>query len=189
MSLLQTRSCLSIDDEHHVDATSPDVIPRLGPHFLDYTLYVGDRLGLDAALPNVVADHNWTAKLQLSMTHRLWPDSSRQSLPFNPKGRMIYIGSRLDDQLWLALAPLSFFNVHDPNHALERSPVLDAPSTTLILKHQLMLILFISFVLETMHHEDIACHPRYPEPLTWAAVKASTEVLYIYLSFHFLHTI
>ncbi|KAI6044350.1 hypothetical protein EDC04DRAFT_2599410 [Pisolithus marmoratus] len=78
--LLSKRHQLRLDDEDHVNVmANPNLVPCLTPHYLDYTL-------LDAALPNVDIDHNWTVKLQLSMANWFWPDNAINSLPFDPKG-------------------------------------------------------------------------------------------------------
>ncbi|KAI5995892.1 hypothetical protein EDD15DRAFT_2195367 [Pisolithus albus] len=177
ISLLTTRHRLKVDEQYHVDSHTPDVVPRVGPHFLDYTLYVGSRRGLDAALPNVHVDHNWTVKLQLSMTHRLWPDNAVNALPFNPKGRMMYLGTRLDDQLWLAMVPNQYFDLNDPDNTAEKLPRLDYKHPALSPQHAKMLVMFLAHILAEMRHEDITCTVPYPEPLTWHTIRQSTEVM------------
>jgi hypothetical protein len=177
MAMLRHRRRLIVDDEHLVQQDSPNVIPRVGPHFIDHTLYIGSRRGLDAALPNIIADHNWQVILNLTNTYRLWPDSTITCLPFNPLGRMMYIGTRLQEQLWLAMVPNTFSQYDHPANGREQSPILDAPTTTLSQQHALMLIMFIAFALEDMRLQDIHCIEHYPVPLTYANVKASTEIL------------
>ncbi|KAG2029409.1 hypothetical protein BDR03DRAFT_1018433 [Suillus americanus] len=177
MSLLRHRRKLVVNDEHLVQQDSPNVIPRIGPHFIDHTLYVGSRRGLDAALPNILADHNWQIILNLTNTHRLWPDSNIACLPFNPLGRMMYIGTRLQEQLWLAMVPNTFFQHDHPANGREQFPILDAPTSTLSQQHALMVIMFIAFALEDMRLQDIHCIERYPMPLTRINVKESTEIL------------
>lgn len=177
VALLKTRHHLSVDDRYCVPINQPDVAACVGPHYLDYTMYVGDRRGLDAALPNMNVDHNWTTKLTLNMTHRLWPDKNIQALPFNPMGHMIYIGTRLDDQLWLAMAPNTYFLPDDPDNVRNRLPVLNAPTTALTVPHSQMIVMFIAHVLSVMQLEDIDCNDPYPEPLTWESVRNLTEVL------------
>ncbi|KAI6155876.1 hypothetical protein BKA82DRAFT_4011286 [Pisolithus tinctorius] len=173
ISLLSNRHRIHIDDHYRVNTDSPD----LGPHYLDYALYVGSRRGLDAVLPNVAADHNWTAKLQLTMTFRLWPDNAANALPFNPKGRMMYVGTRLDDQFWLAIVPHVFFDIRDPDNTPDKLPSLDHRHPVVAPHHARMIVMFIAHVLSEMRHEDIHCLDPYPEPLTWDAVKDSTEVM------------
>jgi hypothetical protein len=176
-SLLRDRRKLVIDQEYMVDIGDPNLVFRSGPHFLDYTLYIGSRCGLDAALPNVDNDHNWTAKLDLNMMSRLWPDSNINCLPFNPQGRMAYIGTRLDDQLWLSLVPHTFFDPDHPENSKDNFPAMRAPTTALSASHANMMIMFIAHVLAGLRHHDIHCHPTYPQPLTRDSVKEATEIL------------
>jgi hypothetical protein len=177
MAMLRHRQRLIVDNEHLVQQEGRNQIPRIGPHFIDHTLYIGSCRGLDAALPKIIADHNWQVILNLTNTHRLWPDSNVACLPFNPLGRMIYVGTRLQEQLWLAMVPNTFFQHDHPDNRREQFPILDAPTSALSQQHTLMIVMFIAFVLNDMRLQDIHCSERYPEPLTRANVKASTEIL------------
>ncbi|KAG1721838.1 hypothetical protein EDB19DRAFT_1917044 [Suillus lakei] len=177
MGLLSRRHRLIIDDDHIVPRDGPNVVPRVGPHYIDHTLYVGSRQGLDAGLPKIRADHNWQVILDLTNVHRLWPDSNVASLPFNPMGRMVYIGTRLQEQLWVALVPRTFFEPNHPDNARATHPALDAPTTALSQRHSLMFIMFIAHALSSMRLQDIHCSVPYPVPLTRTAVKRSTDIL------------
>lgn len=89
----------------------------------------------------------------------------------------MYIGSCLDDQLWLAMVPNTYMDHDNLDNTPERLPVLDALTTALTTPHRLRMIMFIAYVLSDMAHEDIDCISNYPEPLSWESVKNSTEVL------------
>ncbi|KAI6043251.1 hypothetical protein EDC04DRAFT_2891089 [Pisolithus marmoratus] len=94
ITLLSKRHQLRLDDEDHVNVmANANLVPCLALHYLNYTLYVSSHHGLDTALPNVNINHNWTAKLQLSMANQFWSDNTINSLPFDPKGHMMYIGT------------------------------------------------------------------------------------------------
>ncbi|KAI6025413.1 hypothetical protein EDC04DRAFT_2606295 [Pisolithus marmoratus] len=112
ITLLSKRHKLRLDNKDHVDVmANPNLVPHLAPHYLDYTLYVGSHHRLDAALPNVDIDHNWTAKLQLSMANQFWPFNAINSLPFDPKGHMIFDqdpGFLNCWHPWVAAAPQSW---------------------------------------------------------------------------------
>ncbi|KAI5987134.1 hypothetical protein EDC04DRAFT_2614925 [Pisolithus marmoratus] len=153
ITLLSKRHWLRLDDEDCVNVmANPNLVPRLAPHYLDYTLYVGSHHGLDAALPNVNIDHNWTAKLQLSMANWFWPDNAINSLPFDPKGCMMYIGTRLDDQMWIAMVPNKFFDLQDPKNTREKLPVLAHKHPAVEPKHACMMVMFIAHVLADIGH-------------------------------------
>ncbi|KAF8122098.1 hypothetical protein EV363DRAFT_1456829 [Boletus edulis] len=48
LCILSGRHRLEIDEALKVDTTQQNVVPAVGPHFLDLVMYVGDRRGLDA---------------------------------------------------------------------------------------------------------------------------------------------
>lgn len=177
ISLLKHRHHLVVDRRYLVNTGDSDVMPCVGPHYLDYTMYIGSRRGLDAALPKVRVDHNWTAKLTLNMTQRLWPTKNISALPFEPTGRMMYIGSRLDDQLWLAMVPTALFSRNNPDSARERLPILNGKTTAISTPHQIMLVMFIAHVLSTIPLEDMHSNEPYPDPLTWESVRDSTDIM------------
>ncbi|KAG1846639.1 hypothetical protein F4604DRAFT_1936310 [Suillus subluteus] len=177
MGMLSGRHRLVIGNDHTIPKDGPNVVPRVGPHYIDHILYVGNRKGLDAAIPKIRADHNWQVTLDLANTHRLWPDSNVACLPFNPVGRMVYIGTRLQEQLWLAVVPTTFFEPNHPDNARAAYPALNAPSTALTQRHALMIVMFIAHAFTEMLLQDIHCRERYPVPLTRAAVKESTDIL------------
>ncbi|KAI6020605.1 hypothetical protein EDC04DRAFT_2901629 [Pisolithus marmoratus] len=154
IALLRRRHKVTLDDKYCLNVNSPNMVARVNPHYLDYIV-----------------------KLQLHRANRLWPGSRLQALPFDPNGRMMFLGKRLDEELWLAMAPNAYFNVDDPENIPERLPTLEAKTSALSTTHMLMIIMFIAHVLDSMRHEDINCLDPYPEPLTRTTVKQSTEVL------------
>ncbi|KAG2090293.1 hypothetical protein BD769DRAFT_1679717 [Suillus cothurnatus] len=177
MKLLSGHHRLIIDDDHIVPMDGPNVVPCVGPHYIDHTLYVGSHQGLDAGLPKILADHNWQVILDLANVYHLWPDSNVTGLPFNPMGCMVYIGTRLQEQLWVALVPRTFFEPNHLDNARATHPTLNEPTTALSQPHLLMFIMFIAYALGHMHLHDIHCSIQYPVPLTHAAVKRSMDIL------------
>ncbi|KAG1795447.1 uncharacterized protein HD556DRAFT_1442303 [Suillus plorans] len=97
-------------------------------------------------------------------------------LSFNPIGRMVYIGMHLQEQLWLAVVPTTFFEPNHPDNARAAYPALNAPSTALTQHHALMIVMFITHAFTEMLLQDIHCRECYPVPLTHAAVKESTAL-------------
>ncbi|KAI6008094.1 hypothetical protein BKA83DRAFT_4506125 [Pisolithus microcarpus] len=175
IGLLRRRHRLEVDQEYVVDVHGANMVARVAPHYLDFLLYVGSRRGMDAALPNVDVDHTWGAKLQLNLGHRQWPGSHGGALGFDPKGRMMFIGKRMQEQLWIAMLPNEYLSGREGRRVREMEGSTRAVSTM----HKYMLIMFLAYVLDEMRHEDISCITPYPEPLTLESVKESTEVLYI----------
>ncbi|KAI5993850.1 hypothetical protein EDC04DRAFT_2910694 [Pisolithus marmoratus] len=177
VGLLRQRHRITMDGEYTVDVNGTNMVARVGPHYLDYVLYVGSRRGMDAAIPRLEVDHHWNAKLQLNLSTRLWPDTQMRALPFNPEGRMMALGTCMDEQLWLAMAPNMYFEEGYGENREEVVPVLESKTTALSTEHRYMMIMFIAHMLDSMRHEDIHCIVEYPEPLTLESIKASTEVL------------
>lgn len=155
----------------------PDVSISTGPHYLDFVLYIGDGLGLDAVLPNTVTDHNWTLSVDLSKTQALWPDGKPTQLPYDTKGRMLHIGKRLDEYVWLSMVPNEWLVPDHPLNATGAWPRLDAPTSAMATKHALMLVMFIAEAFSTLRLRDFSCREKYPEPLTRAKVNSVTDIL------------
>ncbi|KAI5986734.1 hypothetical protein EDC04DRAFT_2614981 [Pisolithus marmoratus] len=128
-------------------------------------------------------NHHWNAKLQLNLSTQLWPDMQMRVLPFNPQGWMMVLGTCMDEQLWLAMAPNMYFKEGYGENREEVVPVLESKTMALCTEHRYMMIMFIAHVLDLMRHEDIHCIMEYPEPLTLESIKASTEVLDFLIGF------
>ncbi|KAI6010565.1 hypothetical protein EDC04DRAFT_2905833 [Pisolithus marmoratus] len=144
VGLLRQRHRITMDGEYTVDVNGANMVARVGPHYLDYVLYVGSRRGMDAAIPRLEVDHHWNAKLQLNLSTRLWPDMQMRALPFNPEGRMMALGTCMDEQLWLAMAPNMYFEEGYGENREEVVPVLESKTTALSTEHRYMMIMFIA---------------------------------------------
>lgn len=177
LRLLSGRHRLEIDDNLIVDTTRPDVIPAVGPHFLDLVMYVGDRRGLDAVLPNVLADHTWRCHLNFSAIHRLWPDSKATRLPFDVHGRMMSIGTRQEEQVWIAMVPNEWLVQDHPFNATGNWPRLPDATSAMSSQHALMLLMFFARVFHDVRLNDFVCRVDYPEHLTRRTVNDATEIL------------
>lgn len=177
MRCLSGRHRLEIDDEHRLDPTDPNMVVAAGPHFLDFIMYVGARPGLDAVLPNTEVDPAWNLELNMSMPHRLWPSSKTSKLPFNPNGRLLYIGQRGQEQVWLAMAANEWFEEDHPFNATGNWTTLPSQTTAMETKHSLMLTMFIAKTFSDRRLQDFHCQTVYPDVLTRESVNDSTELL------------
>jgi hypothetical protein len=63
---------------------------------------------------------------------------------------MVYIRIRLQEQLWLAVVPMSFFELNHPDNARAAYLPLNAPSTALTQSHSLMIVMFIAHTFSEM---------------------------------------
>lgn len=174
---LSGRHRLQIDDEHFVDPTDPEVVVAAGPHFLDFVMYIGNRRGLDAVLPNTETDPTWNLEVNMSMPHRLWPTGKTSKLPFNPNGRLLYVGQRHQEQVWIAMAPNEWFIEDHPLNTSGHWPELPEKTTAMNVKHALMLNMFIAKSFADRRLQDFHCEPVYPDTLDRESVNNSTEIL------------
>lgn len=177
MSLLQKRRMLDVDEEYLLDLRLPDVTPRFGPHFVDFTLYVGEGIGFGPVLPLREHDPTWTMQLSFNHANDLFPKADARHLPFDAKGRMLKIGTRLQENIWLAMVPRTYVEQDHKDNVPGNYPVLNATTTALKTRHHLMVTMFFAFVLAEMRFRDLHCVDRYPEPLTKESVDQSTEIL------------
>lgn len=176
--LLSTRHRLQIDDHLTVDSTHDDVAPIVGPHFLDFVMYVGDRRGLDAVLPNDRVDHTWRLNLTFSGIYKLWPDSKSTRLPFDHHGRMMFIGSRMEEHVWISMVPNEWLIPDHPFNATGIWPKLAAsPTSAMSTKHAHMMVMFFSRMFHDMLLTDFSCREDYPEVLTRRNVNDATDIL------------
>lgn len=174
MRVLSRRRFLTVDNELKFSPNDKDVLTRVHRHFLDYVLFVGNRTGLDAALPNTGADHTLEFRLNFCYSHRLWPSANINDLPFNPQGRMMFVGTRRQEQIWIAMIPKQLF--HRGNEGLA-IPTLDATTTALSTNHGLMLTLFFAFALDFIGFQDVHCRNTHPLPVSKENVRRVTDIL------------
>lgn len=169
---LTNRRVLQIDEEFKMDTASADVSMRLGPHYLDYCVHVGNRRGLDAAMGTLYVNHTLTYKITLSQPHRL---VNIDHLPFHTKGRQLYLGSRGDESIYLTMVSKTFLVDEERNQ--DRGEELNAANTSMGTQHYLMITMFIAHALTQMRFQDLHCLETYPVPLTRNSVKRSTDIL------------
>lgn len=177
LRLLSGRHRLEIEDDEMVDMSQSNVVPAVGPHFLDLVMYVGDRRGLDAVLPNQLVDHTWRCQLNFSGICRLWPDSKPTRLPFDNHGRMMYIGTRKEEQVWIAMVPNEWLVEDHPLNATGQWPRLADMTSAMSSKHALMLVMFFARAFDDMRLGDFTCRVDYPEPLSRRSVNEASDIL------------
>lgn len=177
LRLLSGRHRLEIDHDLVLDATREDVLPCVGPHYLDLVMYVGDRRGLDAVRPNDRVDHTWRCHLNFSGINRLWPDSKATRLPFDNHGRMMAVGTRKEEQVWIAMVPNEWLVPDHPLNATGAWPRLPDVTSAMSSKHALMLVMFFAHVFGEIRLTDFTCRQEYPEMLTRQAVNEASDIL------------
>ncbi|KAG6369279.1 hypothetical protein JVT61DRAFT_15526 [Boletus reticuloceps] len=201
LRLLQYRSRLVIPNSLLLDPEDNHrVLAAMDGHFIDYSLCLGSRLGLDALLPSlaIAHDHTWHIQLSFSRLFKLWPNTPSK-LPFSTTGRMLHFGTRQQEDIWLAIVPNTVLEPPhhldaaaaaaaapgDQHHHADRDDLrladdftpLDAPTTALVPTHAYMIVLFFAHVLSTMRFDDIHLANHYPEDLSKESVSRETDLL------------
>lgn len=177
MKVLSRRRFLRVDSEFQLTPHDKDILSQLQGHYLDYVLFVGNRIGLDAALPNTMrVDDSIIFRLNLGHADRLWPSANIKDLPFDPQGRLMFVGASGDsgeEQLWIAMIPKYLIN----RGAGPVIATLDAPTTAMCMRHRLILTLFFAYALDSIDHPTIHSDNTHPVPIDVESVKRVTNIL------------
>ena len=102
--LLKKRVRVVVDEDHRYPAQDSKLMWHCNKFFVDYLLLVSKGIGLDAALPNLANDINYTFRMNLGEPIRAFP-TKYAKLGFDPKGCMLFFGYQNNDKVWLAWAP------------------------------------------------------------------------------------
>jgi len=141
---------------------------------------VSASIGLWAATPNINVDHNYVFNLDLTKPYRDFKGKYGK-LGFDPKGRILFIGKSRNDDVWLAMAPWSFFD--DSADNMPAGHVTgDARLST---KHYRMLVMFFAYLLSQLPDRGFTCIDKYGIHLSDSdpCFFIYTNILYVSFSF------
>jgi hypothetical protein len=161
MDILKNRCDVTVDPQYMLDATSDNVHITLPSHKLDYRLTVGNRIGLSAIIPHVAMDHNFGFNIDLRKPYRDFKDSSGQ-LGFDTSNSMLFFGYRGQDEAWIAMAPNTFIEGHDPP---TRPGYHTGPSRLSGAQYR-MIVAFFAFILAKNTSKPFICTNPYGIQLT-----------------------
>ncbi|KIN99500.1 hypothetical protein M404DRAFT_10368 [Pisolithus tinctorius Marx 270] len=176
---LTRRQKVNIDDEYVHRGNDPNLAWGATKHFLDLMLIVCGRPGLDAALPKDETDPSYTFKLDLHQRQRKWR-ANHCELGFDPAGRLLYIGTYQQEEIWLAMVPRTFTdeNANDREDENINMTHLDTPSTVMDEDHFCMLVTFLAQAMGRDGYKDIYFRgERYPNGLTVKELQKTTNLL------------
>jgi hypothetical protein len=143
--LLSQRSTLKIDEKYFVDIEDPNYFLSCDETYLDFILAVGDQPGIDMFIPNKDTDHSFALELDLSLDFKRFTPK-KGVLGFDPTGAMLCIGQTPVQNLWLAMAPYSYFENEDKPFDLS-----EGYGDTYMDKHHRRIIhVFLSKMLEAL---------------------------------------
>ncbi|KAG8220318.1 hypothetical protein J3R82DRAFT_3522 [Butyriboletus roseoflavus] len=179
---LRKRSRVLIDDEFLLDRNDPQLAWGANKHFLDYFLLVAGKKGLHAVLPTTIADPSYSFKLDLHQRHRPWR-ARHSELGFDPAGRLLYIGSYHQEEIWLAMVPRTFTHEDDGDDFDDivneecNMQHINQPTTALSESHYCMLVYFLAKSLQACGFKDIYTLQDYPSPLKVDNIRNETNIL------------
>ncbi|KAF8119387.1 hypothetical protein EV363DRAFT_1199073, partial [Boletus edulis] len=182
INLLKNRSPIIVNHDFRLNTADDHLVPFIQGHFIDFILYLGARIGLDAVLPSptVRHDHTWHLDITFSNLFKQWPNAGVASLPLSTTGRMLYLGSRAQEELWLAFVPNTL--LEQPDALPDMAPLPPAhgqspTSTSLSSDHAYMIVMFFASLLSHMHFQDIHCNEEYPDPISYNSITRVTDIL------------
>ena len=163
MYFLNLRCKIKIDSEMQIPSNNIDIYWGLREHWLDFLLTVSASIGLWAATPKLNIDHNYIFSLDLVKPYRDFKGKYGK-LSFDPKGWLLYIGKSRNDDVWLAMAPWSFFS--KSYKSLPAGHVTG--DTCLLTKHyrMIVIVMFFAYLLSKLPERGFTCIDMYGISLT-----------------------
>ncbi|KAI6111442.1 hypothetical protein F5141DRAFT_1214957 [Pisolithus sp. B1] len=185
LRLLHDRCFITVDNDFKLNPTGElDTLMHMAGHFLDYVMYMGNRRGLDAALPNINVNHTMEFRLNLNMTHQLWPTSNTDDLPFIPTGRMMCIGSCMQENIWLAMVPKTILECNHTDRVRLNGDTLEVSTSAMTREHSLMVTMFFTHILHSMQFEDVHCIEKIPGAYnTWSEAVDECTFRMLHIAF------
>jgi hypothetical protein len=109
MSLLHKRVKLEIDPSKKVRMDDPEFAFSCMKSYLDFLMIVGDKRGLVMCLPKRPSGTGFTLSLRLDLQIKEFR-VKHGNLGFDPTGCMMCIGIMANEDLWIGMAPRSYYD-------------------------------------------------------------------------------
>ena len=107
LSLMDRRHTISIDDRFRLKMGVGQIRMNTRSSMIDYHLTVANCPGFSPLLPNALSHHAFEFKMDLNKQIREFK-GKHATLGFDPAGRMLFIGTRDNEDVFLAMAPDEF---------------------------------------------------------------------------------
>ena len=179
---LRTRQIVQIDDELVYDKNDSGLAWSAREHYLDYYLLVPARRGLQVILPTSQGDPSYVFKLDLNKQQKQWK-ARHADLEFDPTGRMLYIGTYAQEEVWLAMVPQAFVDeeaMEDNGEILERHDAmqrLEGSNTTLSDKNYTLMVVYLAHHLKRQGYRDIYLREDFPIGITPSTIHTVTNLM------------
>lgn len=172
ITTLQKKMKLYLDDNMQVSPDSPDVVFFADSHFLDYMMCIPLTMGFDAIIPSLPTRRH-TFNLTFARRHWEFPQADKLDLGFDPSGRMMCIGTCENEDVWLAMVPISDIG-NTPNR---EDITITKESTRMGALEARVVISMLTFYLRRIRFSNVAMTESYPPIDTEANFKAATNIL------------
>lgn len=179
IQFLDSRTKIKVDSDLQVDPEDDLLLWSLRDHRLDYLLTVSSSIGLWAATPRTGSDHNFTFNMDFHQPYRNFKGKYGK-LGFDPKGRMLYIGTSKNDEVWLAMAPWTFLD----GMADDIAPGHVTGDTRMSGPHYRMIVMFFAYVLASLEDRPFTCDDPYGPSLSNSDVNINLYTNIMYVSDH-----
>ena len=172
MRLLLRRNRIVIQEEDKISSDDENLYWGVHKHYLDFLTVVPREMGLDAIIPNREVDHNYEFQLDLKKWSVRW-QANRAQLGFSPTGRMMLVGSAEGQQVWLAMAPLSFFGERCTTKVYED----DNEKGVMSSRRYRRCVMMLTFMLSRISYAHIYSMNDYPEDIDEDGWDNNTNLL------------
>jgi hypothetical protein len=108
MRLLHKRVNLEIDPHKKIRLDDPNYAYTCNKSYLDFIMIVGNEMGLDAFLPKSPSTTGFALTLCVTLPTKEFR-VKHGNLGFDPTGCIMYVGKMSVEDLWIGMAPASFF--------------------------------------------------------------------------------
>ncbi|KAI6038200.1 hypothetical protein EDC04DRAFT_2896706 [Pisolithus marmoratus] len=176
ISRLMRRQSIKVDDMFLHDHDDANLAWRAMDHHLDLVILVTEAVGLHAILPTVDSDPTYTFKLDLHHPQRQWR-AKHVDLGFDPSGRMMYLGTHYQEEVWMAMVPRSFVAVRQwgIDNRRDNMAHIEAVTTAVTPNQFCMMVSFLAKQLQSIGFKDIYMREEYPRILSQAHIGHEAE--------------
>ncbi len=115
VNLLSRRNTIQIDEQYRLEVGKGQISMMTDKTMIDYHLTVADRIRLSSILPNAANSHKFTFNMELKKQYRDFK-GKHAMVGFDTKGKLLYIGMAMNEDVFLAMAPNAFLSCQmDPS--------------------------------------------------------------------------
>lgn len=155
VDLLHHHHKIQIDDDFRLKVGAGQICMDTTKSMLDYHLTVANCIGLSPILPNANSDHHFSFKMDLKKRKKEFKHKHTM-LGFDPTSKMLYLGTRGNEDIYLTMVPNEFLK----GHFTPPSPGYSSGSPCMTTCHYCLIVLMIIHFLERI--SDLPYINDYP---------------------------